>query len=148
MYSSGLVDIKSCPSVPPDGLAQGEYAYDPMPAEVVPPIGPNHLAHLFEYPDHAEVTPVLWNRVPRKLRAQLRACPIKGVSTGWGLHFTEGMEWLVFFAYGCLGFGACLLLAVVWSAVLGDVQGGFSIAGFLLAFLVFCGGIAHSAVHE
>ncbi|CAM1510656.1 Fc.00g009910.m01.CDS01 [Cosmosporella sp. VM-42] len=145
VYRRGLVDIHSCPSLPPD---RTEYEYDPMPADVVPPIGPNHLAHLFEFPDHADVVPILWNRVPRKLRAELVACPIKGSSVGWGLQFVEGVDWVVFFLYGCLGFAVCLLVALIWAVAKGDVQSGFAIGGFLLAFVMYCGSVAYSAILE
>jgi hypothetical protein len=149
MYRSQLTDIRVCPSVPPPDKIGTEYRFDPgTEPDPAPPIGPNLLTHLFEHPEHADVLPRIWNRIPRKLHAELTACPTRGSSVGWGLQLEEGMEWFMFFVLGCAGFLACLLVAVVWSLVQGDVQGGFSIGGFLLAFLVFCGGIAHTAVAE
>ena len=149
MYRNHLADIRLCPAVPPPEKIGTEYAYDPgSHLDVIPPIGPNLLTHLFEHPEHADVVPTIWNRIPRKLRAELKACPTRGSSLGWGLQLVEGMEWLLFFILGCAGFLLCLLVAVVWSAVRGDVQGGFAIGGFLLAFLIFCGGVAHTAVLE
>jgi hypothetical protein len=149
MYRSHLADIRLCPSVPPPERIGTEYAFDGgRQLDVIPPIGPNFLTHLFEHPEHADVVPTIWNRIPRKLRAELTACPTRGSSLGWGLQLAEGMEWFFFFVLGCGGFVACLLVAVVWSVARDDVQGGFSIGGFLLAFLVFCGGIAHTAVSE
>jgi hypothetical protein len=149
MYRSHLADIRLSPSVPPPDKIGTEYAFDAgTQLDVIPPIGPNLLAHLFEHPEHADVAPIIWNRIPRKLRAELTACPTRGSSPGWGLQLAEGMEWFLFFVLGCAGFLACLLVAMVWSVARGDVQGGFSIGGFLLAFWVFCGGIAHTAVSE
>jgi len=115
-----------------------EYAYDP--ADAIPPIGSNMLMHLFENPEHADVTLFLYNRFPKKLRAQLEACPMKGSSIGWGVEFVEGVDWYVVFAATCLGFLFCLIFAVAWAAAKGDIQGGFGIASFLLAFVVFCSG--------
>jgi len=112
----------------------------------MPPIGRKMFMHLFEHPDHADVIPVLYKRIPKKLRMKLEACPNKGFSTGWGVHFSEGMDFFAVFVLGCLGFTACLVISVVWTAVKGDVQGGFAIGGFLLAFMCFCGGIAHSEI--
>jgi len=149
MYRSHLADVHLCPSVPPPDRIGTEYCFDPgTESNVTPPVGPSLLTHLFEHPEHADVLPTIWNRIPRKLRAQLTACPTRGSSFGWGLQLSEGMEWFMFFVLGCAGFLACLLVAVAWSLGQGDVQGGFAIGGFLLAFLVFCGGIAHTAVLE
>jgi hypothetical protein len=120
-----------------------EYMYEPMPPDAMPPIGPNMLMHLFENPDHADVTLFLYQRFPKKLRAQLEACPLKGSSIGWGIEFVEGVDWSAVFVTGCFGFLVCLVVAICWSAAKRDVQGGFGIASFLLTFLCFCIGILH-----
>ncbi|KAI1748825.1 hypothetical protein F4782DRAFT_515862 [Xylaria castorea] len=140
VFRNKLVDVRVCPSLP---TASNDYIYDPMPPDVIPPIGPNLLMHLFENPDHADVTLFLYKRFPKKLRAQLEACSTKGSSIGWGVEFVEGVDWYAVFVSGLLGFLFCLLFAVAWSAARGDVQGGFGIASFLLTFFIFCGGILH-----
>ncbi|KAI0198271.1 hypothetical protein F4808DRAFT_263070 [Astrocystis sublimbata] len=140
VFRNTLVDVRVCPSMP---TTNNDYAYDPMPPEVVPPIGPNLLMHLFENPDHADVTLFLFRRFPKKLRTQLEACPVKGSSIGWGVEFVEGIDWYAVFVTGCIGFLFCLIFGVAWSVAKGDVQGGFGIASFLLAFVVSCGGILH-----
>lgn len=142
MYPSQLVDVQNCPDVPNETQAFDNYTFDPLPAETNPPIGPNLLAHLLEHPGHAEVLPVLYRKSPKKLRAKLEACPQKGSAAGWGIEFVEGLNWFTIFLCGCMGFLAALLSAIIWSVVRNDVQGGFAIAGFMLAFLGFCLGIA------
>jgi hypothetical protein len=102
--------------------------------------------HLFEHPEDAEVIPVLHQKIPKKLRVRLEACPTKGSSVGWGLHFVEGLNWLVVFIYGSTGFAISLIAALIWVAVRDDVQGAFAIAGFMIAFLLFCGGIARADI--
>lgn len=87
---------------------------------------------------------MLYQRVPKKLRDKLQACPRKGSAVGWGFQFVEGLNWFAIFLCGCVGFLAALLLAMVWSIVKSDVQGGFAIVGFVLAFLGFCVGIART----
>ncbi|GAW27373.1 putative transcription factor C2H2 [Rosellinia necatrix] len=140
VFRNKLVDVRACPSMP---VESSDYTYDPTPPDTIPPIGPNLLMHLFENPDHADVTSLLFNRVPKKLRTQLEACSVKGSSIGWGVEFVEGVDWYSVFVSGCLGFLFCLTFAVAWSAARGDVQGGFGIASFLLTFFVFCGGMLH-----
>ncbi|KAI8947002.1 hypothetical protein F4801DRAFT_562481 [Xylaria longipes] len=140
VFRNKLVDVRVCPSMP---TASNDYTYDPMPPDAIPPIGPNLLMHLFENPDHADITLFLYHRFPKKLKAQLEACPTKGSSIGWGVEFVEGVDWYAVFVSGCLGFLFCLLFAVAWAAARGDVQGGFGIASFLLTFFIFCAGILH-----
>lgn len=113
---------------------------------MIPPVGPNILMHLFEHPEHAEVLPVLYSRIPKKLRDKLQVCPSKGIAVGWGIQFVEGLNWFTIFISGCLGFFGALVLAMAWSIVRHDVQGGFAIAGFVLAFLAFCLGIAKTEI--
>jgi len=153
MYRNNLADIRHCPSIPPPEKRGTEYGYDPdgqsqQDLGVMPPIGPNHLAHLFEHPEHADVLPAIWRRIPRKLKSELKACPTRGSSLGWGLHLVEGMEWFLFSVLGCAGFFLCLLVSIIWSVVKEDVQGGFSIGGFLLAFFIFGGSMIHLMVLE
>lgn len=138
------MDVQKSPSIPPEQQVGNEYSYDPLPAETNPPIGPNILMHLFEHPEDAEVLPVLFRKIPKKLRDKLEPCPVKGSAVGWGVQYVEGMNWSVLFLCGSLGFAAALVFAVVWSTVRGDIQGGFAIAGFMLAFLGFCLGVARA----
>lgn len=147
MYSSQLVDVQSSPALPPETQAPGkDYTYDPIPAKTNPPIGPNLLTHLFEHPVDAEVLPVLYRKVPKKLHVQLQACPQKGSAVGWGIQFVEGLDLFIIFIVGCIGFAAALVAALVWTVVRQDLQGGFAIAGFILAFLGFTLGIARAEV--
>lgn len=100
--------------------------------------------HLFEHPEDAEVLPVLFCKIPKRLRDKLEPCPVKGKAVGWGVQIVEGIDWFVVFLYGCVRFTLALIFAVVWSIVRSDVQGGFAIAGFMLAFLGFCFGITQN----
>ncbi|KAF2962749.1 hypothetical protein GQX73_g10821 [Xylaria multiplex] len=140
VFRNKLVDVRVCPSMP---TASNEYAYDPVPPDAIPPIGSNLLMHFFENPDCADVTLLLYNRFPKKLRAQLEACPIKGSSIGWGIEFVEGVNWRNVFVATFLGFIFCSIFAVAWAATKGDIQGGFGIASFILAFFITCSGTLH-----
>ncbi|KAK8044823.1 hypothetical protein PG993_004847 [Apiospora rasikravindrae] len=144
MYRRDLTDIRSQPALPPETL-QTEYIYDPMPAELTPPIGSNLLVHFFEHPTHAGVLPDLYRRVPKRLREKLSPCPQKGSSLGWGIAFVEGVDTFMFFLCGCAGFFVCLMVAVAWTVAQSDVQGGFGIGAFLLAFMIFSGGLIYSS---
>lgn len=118
-----------------------------MPAQLIPPIGSNMLAHFFENPTHASLLPDLYKRIPKKIGNKLTPCQITGMSQGWGIQIVEGIDTFVFFLCGCAGFLVCLLVGVVWSVSRQDVQGGFGIGGFLLAFMIFCGSIVHLSLN-
>ena len=51
-FKSDLADVKKENDIPPASKSN-EYRYRPMPADVVPPVGRNHMMHLYEHPDHA-----------------------------------------------------------------------------------------------
>lgn len=118
MYQSQLVDIQKCPDIPSKVQAQITYSFDPLPAETIPPIGPNLLTHLLEHPEDAEILLVLYRRILEKPRAKLQPCPKKGSVVGWGIQFVEGLNRFTVFICGCLGFLAALVLALIWSVVL------------------------------
>lgn len=107
-----------------------------MPAKFIPPVGTNLLLHLYEHPDHAEGTAVLFRKVPKKLRKRLEACPVNGSSVGWGVQFIEGLHWHKLLLFSFCGFSSSLAVGVAWTIVKDDVQGGFGIAAVLLAFIV------------
>lgn len=135
IFSSDLADIKACPSVP-DIVAKVGYEFEPSDTE--PPVGPNLLRHLYDHPDHAEVLPVLFNRIPKKITRRLRACSMKGVSTGWGIHLAEGPDEFLVFMFGICGFAMSLLVSIAYTVAKEDIQGGFAVGAFLLAFCLYC----------
>ena len=90
MYKSELVDIRKEDDIPPESR-QDEYRYCPVPAELIPPIGENHLLHLFTHPEDADdVGEPCLCRMPKKLRERLLICPSRGTRLGWGIYFVEG----------------------------------------------------------
>ena len=88
----------------------------------------------------------MYRKIPKKLRGRLEACRIKGSAVGWGVHFTEGVNWVALFSYGCVGFFCALVFAVAWSTARGDIQSGFAIGTFMVTFVGFCLGIARTEI--
>lgn len=123
MHKSEIADIVSHPSLPPEQM-KSQYSYKPIPPKLIPPVGSNLLVHLFENPDHADVVPYLFERIPKRLRKKLSVSPQEGSSIGWGIEFVEGIDTFVFFLCGCVCFVLCLVVAVVWTAIKDDIQGG------------------------
>ena len=67
MYKSELADIQKHDDIPPESRKH-EYRYNPIPAETIPPIGSNHMMHLYEHLEHAEVEATCVDKIPKKLR--------------------------------------------------------------------------------
>ncbi|KAI1333109.1 hypothetical protein F5Y16DRAFT_3697 [Xylariaceae sp. FL0255] len=132
MHRTQVAAVRKHPSLPPDSLSE-HYAYEPMPPNLMPPIGPNLLVHFFENPTHAGTQLDLFRRVPRKVGERLGTSQISpslsssgdatqtgdngsdsGILIGWGIQFEEGVDTLAFFACGVLVF-----LPVCWSPFYG-----------------------------
>jgi hypothetical protein len=73
------------------------------------------------------------------LHGLLEASPQEEV-IGWGLHFEEGWHWpTICFIFAVL-VSFSLLFGVIWSVKRNDIQGGFAVSGFVLAFCGLIGG--------
>ncbi|KAK0716169.1 hypothetical protein B0H67DRAFT_470937, partial [Lasiosphaeris hirsuta] len=103
-----ITNIQSKPALPEAAALRDDYHYEPMPCDTLPPVGPNVLMHFFEHPGHAEVVPVLYRRIPKKLRARLVVCPRAGSAVGWGMQLTEGPDPFLVFLCGCGAFAVAL----------------------------------------
>ncbi|KAI9148833.1 hypothetical protein HJFPF1_10875 [Paramyrothecium foliicola] len=80
VFRNALVDVQQKPSLP-TAAHENEYLFERSASDALsPPIGPNMLMHYFEHPEHADIVPVLFRRVPKRLRNKLTACPVKGSS--------------------------------------------------------------------
>lgn len=96
--------------------------------------------HYFNNPDHASDELELFRRFPRKTGEKVK----RGTGTfGWGLQYVEILHGVPVFIFGFLGFTLSLAIAIAWTNIKNDIQGGFGIGAFLLAFVLFCATIAH-----
>ena len=136
MYRSELVDIRKENDIPPESRKH-EYRYQPIPAEIVPPVGERHMMHLYSHPEDADdVDTFCLNRIPKKLKHRLFVCPTKGTGLGWGIHFIEDWHYnqirrLAFF----LLIVASLVFLICWAVLEHDIQGASSVAGYMLTFV-------------
>ncbi|KAI1459953.1 hypothetical protein F4805DRAFT_419303 [Annulohypoxylon moriforme] len=144
LFRNSLVDIKPGDSIPPPEQLNSNYMFERV--DSFPPIGSNMLMHLFSNPEDADVLPILYQRIPKKMRLKLAACPIKGSAIGWGVRFVEGLDWFILFIYGCAGFALCLIMAVSWTVAKNDVQGGFTMAGVMVPICAFTVGYLQVAL--
>ena len=148
LHKHQLVDIKEKNDLPPVTL-KNEYRYQPIPAETIPPIGKNHLMHLYEHPDHADDLPFCLERIPKKLRDQLRLCQHQAPGlVGWGVYFAEGFNWPKFWIFGSVVLSLSVLFGVCWSTLRHDVQGGFGVTACMMVAVTFTTGVVQAAVEQ
>lgn len=132
MYRSTLVDVRKINDIPPPGHT--DYRYQPAPPGIIPPVGENHLKHLFLHPDHAEEEAICLDRFPKKLKEKLQCKG--GVNPGWGLQFVEGWDMKTIWVIAFLGFGVgSLLVGVMWAVYGHSIQNAFAIAGYMVGLL-------------
>ncbi|MCJ1407014.1 hypothetical protein MMC19_001084 [Ptychographa xylographoides] len=136
MYKSELVDIRKVDDVPPIDR-KDEYRYRPIPAEIIPPIGENHMMHLCTHPEDADDSDLIClNRIPKKLKERLLVDPARGTGLGWGVHFVEGWRYNVIWllAFIVLLFSSLVFL-ICWAVLQHDIQGASGVAAYMLAFV-------------
>jgi hypothetical protein len=145
MHKLELLDIRKEDDIPPpDKLHEYKYAYEPIPPDYVPPIGENHLMHLYYHPECADNNShTLLDHFPRKVEERLEVCPVKGMSPGWGIHFVEGWDWdkIWVFAFVLFGLGS-LTFGIAWSTMEHDIQGAFGVSSYMVTFLALAIGVA------
>ena len=148
LHKHQLIDIKEKNDLPPADLKH-EYRYQPIPAETIPPIGTNHLMHLYEHPDHADDVPFCLERMPKKIREQLKLAPHQAPGLlGWGVYFAEGFNWPKFWVFGSVILSLSVLFGVCWSTLMQDIQGGFGVTACMMVAVTFTTGVVQAAVEQ
>ena len=146
LYRSNLVDVLKSNDIPPEAK-RDEYHYKPMPAAVVPPIGENHLKHLFDHPWEADKFPVCISMIPKR-QNNLKVLPFHITAPGWGLHFLEGLHWTKLWALGFAGLVVSTAFGVIWTALRDDIQGAFAVTSCMMVGMVFTTGIIQAAFEQ
>ncbi|KAK3726152.1 hypothetical protein LTR37_000300 [Vermiconidia calcicola] len=129
-HRNRFADIRKCPDLPSSG-STCDYEFDR--SDLLPPVGPNYLVHLFQHPDEYDGETIAYHSIPKKLSR------LQG-GIGWGIQLTEGFLpariWIfmiiAFLLFGCI-------FAVAWTAREHDLQGAFGVASFvtMLASMAF-----------
>ncbi|KAM0194450.1 hypothetical protein ACHAPC_000924 [Botrytis cinerea] len=142
-----FIGFEACPDdyvdhIKPNDLPPTTNEYDfapPPPPKMVPPIGPEHMLHLFQ--DCPSVSDVNSNfylqRIPRR-KIEPIAFNANGLSEnlGWGLHFVEGLNTslavtVMFILSSVLG----IIFALCWTILEKDIQGAFGVAAYITSVM-------------
>jgi hypothetical protein len=145
LHRKALVDIRKRDDIPPESR-KDEYKYDPLPADLIPPVGKNFLMHIYQHPEDADRDAICLARFPERKNERLHIRSGNVTELGWGLHFEEGLHWKKIWAVGVAVTIASVIFGICWSILKHDIQGGFGVSGYTMAILTFGIG-AMQAVH-
>ncbi|KAM0136732.1 hypothetical protein ACHAP3_004481 [Botrytis cinerea] len=142
-----FIGFEACPDdyvdhIKPNDLPPTTNEHDfapPPPPKMVPPIGPEHMLHLFQ--DCPSVSDVNSNfylqRIPRR-KIEPIAFNANSLSEnlGWGLHFVEGLNTslavtVMFILSSVLG----IIFALCWAILEKDIQGAFGVAAYITSVM-------------
>ncbi|CAG8949961.1 hypothetical protein HYFRA_00004293 [Hymenoscyphus fraxineus] len=134
-------DIIETPSIPPlTEVHLKHYEYSPLDLPL-PPITSNSFLHYLENPDCESLkrTKRWLSCLPKRLEEQLLSRRISSepdiIVSGWGIHIEETLneEGVSILAFVILS--ASAIIGVIYSAMMGDASGGFTIAGYIATTL-------------
>lgn len=139
VHRNRFADIRAAPSMPPkcqssavttpsneksDSISTQPYTFEPV--DLLPPVGPTYLLHLFKHPNDYDGELITYLRSPKR-RERLE------FGMGWGIHLVEGFlakrVWTVLM--GVVGL-ASVAFAITWTVKEHDVQGAFGVAQWML----------------
>lgn len=87
---------------------------------------------------------MLIGRIPKKLDSELKICPIKRYSDGWGLELVDGLNWKKIWMVGFIGLVLSCTFGILWSVLRDDVQGGWAVTASTIMIIPFSTGALHS----
>ena len=130
----GNIEVDSIPSI--KEVYNGEYAYRPCPPDIGKyPVHPQVFMHSFFEPGDHTGSAVI-NRLPKKLHGELScAVDLGSLPVGWGVYIVEGFNWGLIRIFVVGAVVVTLLLTVIWSTVMQDVQGGTGIGQYSAAII-------------
>jgi hypothetical protein len=147
LFESELVDVQMENDIPHPEREGRHYRYTPKPPAVIPPVGKNHLMHLFQHPEDAGARTICLDRFPKKMRERLTVCCDTGVSLGWGLQLEEGWDqrktWILAFVILVVGSAT---LGILWAVFEHSIQDAFAISGYMTAVAVLSIGFTQAMV--
>lgn len=144
-YPGGLVNIHKKNDIPPKNRKE-DYRYQPMSAKYIPPVGPNHMMHLYDHSEEVEQTALCYEKIPRKRKYRLVDCAQRSTAIGWGIQLVEGLDIMKLWLLGLVGFFICTAFGLVWSLIKNDIQVGFAITACMLVDLIFTTSLIQAAI--
>lgn len=116
-------------AIPPPEHPQ--YSYDPVPIQMEPPVGHNTMLHRYRCPKACKDSDFCVRRFPGYLHEDVDIAADRDEEIAWGIELVEGQNWAYLWVVGFLIAVCSIIFGVVWSVVMKDVQGGFTVAAYI-----------------
>lgn len=150
----GIIDVRchpepcdpgKCACIPPADrvFPQGEdYACQPIPSALLPPIGPRLMMQLFKDPDSLiSGADSFLQQLPKKMSGELHSDGME-MKVAWGIFYREDWDWMrIWVALGVAFFPPSLLFGILWGIMRQDIQGAFGVASWWMTGATIAVGI-------
>lgn len=113
-----------------------EYAYNPVPAPLCPPVGPHLLTDFFADPDGIEEgSTFILHRIPKRAYGPLQLQPRDdGGTEAWGICYRESWDWdRLGWVLDTAFLPPSLVVGTLWAVLRNDVSGAFGVAWWWMA---------------
>ena len=106
------------------------YYYQPKPRSMEPPVGHNTMLHLYHCPWECDLySRYCLERFPGYRHDDIQIPADDGIE--WGLEIVQARSFLLLWVFGLVILCASMLFGVLWSVFMHDIQGGFTVAGYM-----------------
>jgi hypothetical protein len=111
-----------------------DYDFAPPEPDFLPPIGHNEMMHYFYKPCTGQDEDCHIRRFPGHKLNPVPFQPTEEEKYVWGIELveSESREWLYLSIPVFIVFFFSMVFGTIWTVVLRDVQGGFTVAGYIV----------------
>jgi len=102
--------------------------------------------HRFSNPERCRDSDFCLSQIPKRAEGRPRYGQAPDNFTGWGLYFQEGIDLLRLCSWGFFAFVFSLTFGICWALRSKNVQDGFAIASYILAFEALVVGSIQAAI--
>jgi hypothetical protein len=115
------------------GANDDDYGFDPPQPAFLPPIGHNEMMHYFYHPCKGQDDDLHIRRFPGHKLNPVPFQPDEDEKYVWGIELVESRQWMFLSIPVFLIISGSMCFGVCWAAAMRDVQGGFTIAGYIVS---------------
>lgn len=118
-------------AIPPSN--DSDYDYEPKPIDMAPPVGHNSMLHCYRCPKACGKLDFCLRRFPGYKSRTISIDDDKDTRIAWGIELVEGQDWGFLWVLGFLITASSMIFGIAWTLVMKDIQGGFTVAGYIVA---------------
>ncbi|KAL8910556.1 MAG: hypothetical protein Q9171_004138 [Xanthocarpia ochracea] len=133
-------------AIPPSN--DSDYDYEPKPIDMAPPVGHNSMLHCYRCPKACGQLDFCLRRFPGYKSHTVSIDDDKDTRIAWGIELVEGQDWGFLWVLGFLITASSMIFGIAWTLVMKDIQGGFTVAGYIIALEITLVGTVQFAIEK